>query len=360
MTMDVITLVPLFDTPPHTLISLFFEQREHENKLRPLTGSGRGPRRPQQRNRLVDVFTEKARNPVMFKKLCGFTLDEFRCLLEKLEHAIRSPRNVYGGYDNTANAFRRRRASTLSTENRMLIFLFWLRSRKTLVHLASDFGVSMATIDLEVKHVREAVLTQLHDEIRWPDAETRAELAKLVPGFPGAIGYIDATSKRIQRPTRNHRESYRGDKGYNEQVIFVVTPWGEIINICYGIDGCTNDRGAFIDSDMGRNPHRYFTDGQYLLGDGGYRGPGDIVCPFSIREVRRSSVYGNFNEGLRRHRVTVERVFGHVFHNQWQRFSDRWTGCKDELSPTAHAAALLSNWLFHICGPLVNLSTLLE
>ena len=101
----------------------------------------------------------------------------------------------------------------------------------TLANLAHTFGRSLSTIEVEVKHLRFVIIEVLHGEISWPDIETRAALAQLVPGFPNCIGFLDATCRPIRRPTRQHNLSYRGDKGYNEQVFIVVDPLGEIIFI---------------------------------------------------------------------------------------------------------------------------------
>jgi hypothetical protein len=228
----------------------------------------------------------------------------------------------------------------------------------TLANIALMFGRSLATVEVETKHICLIVIEALHGEIKWPDGRTRAELATLVPNFPGCIGFIDATCRPIRRPTRHHSLSYRGDKGYNEQVFIVVNPFGEIIFIQYGINGHINDRAAFVNSILYTNRHIYFGDDQYMLGDGGYRGSGPIVCPFSIQENRNSNVHRRFNHALRKERTLVERVFGHVCYNQWGRLRNRWLARKESLGPTMHAACLLSNWLARRRGPLVNLETL--
>ena len=60
-----------------------------------------------------------------------------------------------------------------------------------------------------------------------------------------------------------------------------------------------------------------------MLGDGGYRGSGPVVYPYSVTESRDNNFLKKFNRNLRKERVLVERVFGHVYYNQWGRLRNR-------------------------------------
>ena len=289
---------------------LFITGSEDDNSI----GRGKGFRVPPLKYPIHDVYNNTIEDRPRFLTLCGLSPHEFTNLLRELRKNILYPRNVFYQYSEDVNRLRRRRHSRLTIENRLLMFLDWMRSGSSLLHLTMRYGLSPAMISAEIKHVRKAMYDVLAYEISWPEAATRQSYNGLVPGFPDCIGFIDATCTPIRRPMRNQRLSYRSDKGYNILNQVVVDPWGQIIHVFFGGDGSTNNRGFFSHSPLCMYPDQYFSDGEYVLGDGGYRGYGPVVVPYLATAAEGDAERSEYNRSLRSSRVIVEWVFAHVYN----------------------------------------------
>lgn len=115
----------------------------------------------------------------------------------------------------------------------------------------------------------------LADELQWPDAARRAELAEREPFFYGCIGFIDGTLVRINRPAMRNSLSSRyytkRKKLYAFNNTIVVDHDGFIIYIDAGWAGSFHDVRILQESHLHKNWRDYFTRLdeyiEFLLGD---------------------------------------------------------------------------------------------
>jgi hypothetical protein len=130
-------------------------------------------------------------------------------------------------------------------------------------------------------YVCSCINKALGTEIQWPDADRRRFLAQMEPRFPGAIGVIDETLCKINRPytanmsfadRRKYGRYFNGRKkiyAFNNTI--VVDHEGFIIYIDPGYVGSAHDVTILKESSLHQNWRNHFTRTQnsfeYLLGD---------------------------------------------------------------------------------------------
>jgi hypothetical protein len=107
--------------------------------------------------------------------------------------------------------------------------------------------------------------------------------------------------------------------------------------------------GIFTSTDIYIQAEKYFSPGEWLVGDGGYPGDGPVVIPFNSRQVSSNSdpeAARALNSTLAQWRVRVEHVFGRVkelwriMHSQ-----NTWRCSLSKHSICFYVCCLLTNYL---------------
>ncbi|GLV40906.1 uncharacterized protein CBL_08480 [Carabus blaptoides fortunei] len=146
--------------------------------------------------------------------------------------------------------------------------------------------------------------------ITWPTAERRIEIERYFRqnGFPGAVGAIDGTHIRIDKPT-NDSDSYLNRKHfYSIQAQVVCDNRRRIIAVFIGFPESVHDSRILRSSPLlDTLPEK--CQGGYILGDSGYPCLRQLLTPYRDRgQLRRVEL--NYNIKLSQNRYIVEHCFG--------------------------------------------------
>ena len=184
------------------------------------------------------------------------------------------------------------------------------------------FDCSISTVCRYLCLMGKVVRHGLGGLVYWPDAERRAELAEL--GFTnskgvllGAIGAVDGTHFDIYRPTSNQELYFSGHlRRHCLSARAVVGMDRKILFLSVGFPGSFSDSNCFKRSGLYLTPERFFSDGEYLLGDSAYK------RTEYLKTVSRFDGHREEQRQIKRCRVLVENVFG-AWKNKWRHLSIR-------------------------------------
>lgn len=201
----------------------------------------------------------------------------------------------------------------------------------------------------DLPHVLRAIIRVLDDEIQWPDAEERHQLATQSNGiFANIIGIVDCTEHVIQKPTdRLHEhQTYSGKQDDNTlKTIAIIDKNGYFRYVATGFDGGRNDREVWTSLELVQLPGKYFSEGERVAGDGIFQGQGPNFV--SYRTIKDDHARGFFNAVFNRMRSAVETAFGRV--QRWFSILGNkkkyWNYSEDLLDLAVHASTRLHNWM---------------
>lgn len=100
----------------------------------------------------------------------------------------------------------------LSTHNRLLLVLYWLRQYPTIDLLSLLFDIAPSTVSRELKKLWPILWRHYGSRIRWPERHEWISMKHTWPELPGAVGVIDGTSHSIYRPKNNQAHYYSGHR----------------------------------------------------------------------------------------------------------------------------------------------------
>ena len=88
----------------------------------------------------------------------------------------------------------------LSSWNRVLLFVIWLRMYSTYYLLSNMFGVSVTVVGTEITSLLPVFYEKLDPFLVWPTEEDWRSMLGVWTKLPMAVGAIDGSSHRIYRP----------------------------------------------------------------------------------------------------------------------------------------------------------------
>lgn len=127
-----------------------------------------------------------------FKRLTGVKKQTFKQMLEAWQDDLL----------NHANAGR---PSKLSPPDQLLVALQYWREYRTYFHIASDWGISEATVCRTIQRVETVLMNSGH--FRLPGKKHLLQGQEL----PDAV-VIDVTETPIERPQKDQKDYYSGKK----------------------------------------------------------------------------------------------------------------------------------------------------
>lgn len=143
--------------------------------------------------------------------MTGETPESFDAIVRRIGAQVTLPRHT-----PRVPATNRRRACKLDVSNRVLLVIIWLRQYLKLDALAFIFAINKSTAAEEIYHIVPILFTCYRSFITWHSLQEWGNFLNTMPHFPNAVGVIDATTHRIQRPTGPRQaDFYRGDKKYH-------------------------------------------------------------------------------------------------------------------------------------------------
>ncbi|KAL4232432.1 hypothetical protein ACF0H5_007125 [Mactra antiquata] len=210
------------------------------------------------------------------------------------------------------------RERALSTRNRILLFIIWLRMYSTYFLLSNMFGISVSVIGTEINSMLPIVCNQLNTFIVWPSVREWHTLKGIWDKLPMAVGAIDGTSHRIYRPeVESQYLYYSGHRRYHCIHTQVITDANGIIRyVESGYCGHLNDAQQYglmhrIGIDIS------FPEDVCLLGDKIYPNRGPIMTQYTADQLTRKDPLmrrkcRKLNSLIKQYRVTVEHAIGEL------------------------------------------------
>ena len=196
--------------------------------------------------------------------------------------------------------------------HRLFFALKWLNDGNFHRTREADFGWSKTSLQRDLEHVLRAIVEGLDDELQWPGADRRAELANVYPGiFHGCIGVGDVKEFQVvkfQDPVKE-RHSFSGKKKINSYKFFsVMDHSGRFIyaRLCLG----ANDREVYTSSPLYLQEGNYFSEDEFVAVDGGFEGDGHLRC--SYKNPGQDEIKKLFNLTWQEVRMGVENSYARV------------------------------------------------
>ncbi len=214
---------------------------------------------------------------------------------------------------------------------KVLIFLEFMACSEQYRKCGYTYDVSPSTAHAIVQEVMEAVLSHMLSKyVRWPGHSRQQEVARsylLMYGFPGVIGCIDATHFEINRPQFNQGD-YCGRFKPKHTMILQATcgPNSAFTSVFAGIPGRCHDGSVFSRSPLclgedERLDNLFVDEHHHIVGDSAYPLKSYLMKPYRrLRGLNTTPAQLNFNRGLSKCRIDIERAFG-VLKGRWRRLS---------------------------------------
>jgi DDE superfamily endonuclease len=292
------------------------------------------------------------------KKLTHMYSWEILDLAELLKDAIEKPRQTRWRHrPRNPNQRGKGRPPKYNYINRLLFVLEWLSCGESGDKAEFEKVYSKTSIVEDKKHILKAINEVLHDQIRWPNAEERRLLYADYTGiFRNVVGIMDCTEHYIEKSKDPvfERDTYSGKAGTNTmKTLAVINKHGEFIYVVPLLRGRTNDRENFTTSDLYMNCGNYFSEGEYIASDGGFRGDGPNLVSYDVLDDESKA---HFNLIFKEVRVGVENAFGRV--QMWFPLlgvqKREWIYDLEMLHLAAGAAFKLHNWMLRTRGLSYN------
>jgi hypothetical protein len=130
--------------------------------------------------------------------------------------------------------------------------------------------------------------------------------------LPKCMGFLDGSHVPLDEAPSDDPESYFTRKQrYAIQVQATCDMDRRIRNIALGFPGSVHDARVYANSELGRNPNRFLSNGQWIAADSAYGVSQYILTPYrtnAVTETLRQRV--NFNKYFAGFRVKIECCFG--------------------------------------------------
>jgi hypothetical protein len=159
-----------------------------------------------------------------FMAAVRFTTKEFHDLVDDVRDAMLEARDPDARFTEAANAVRRSRAGKYTVEERLFVFLVWLKEYPTFASLERQMGGSKGGLRADCYWLRRRLSRHpaLEEEVQWPSEEERRAdrqlmlTAGLIAGFDDCVFAVDGT-KDLSKRARIYEEQekdYSANKGH--------------------------------------------------------------------------------------------------------------------------------------------------
>lgn len=141
---------------------------------------------------------------------------------------------------------------------------------------SAQWGVSEGHIFDCTKRVVAALFRLREQYIQWPSETARKResiINDIREGFSGAVGKVDGTYIVLQyKPggVFDGEQFFNRKKRYAVDLCAVCDSSKKFIHMLSGFSNATHDSRVWSHTRIHQNPQRYFSQGQYLLGDSAY------------------------------------------------------------------------------------------
>lgn len=295
---------------------------------------------------LIELIKDPSRQ--YFQIFTSFCVWEFVFLADYLKSYINTSRNN-SQHKSSCNIKR-------DHYHRLYYTLFWLCTNAEYRQMEFYFGWSKHVLQLDIIHVLLAIINGLDNFIVWPNAQERLTLSTVNTGIlKGCVGIVDACEFPIDKSKNKEIEriTYSGKARTNtKKLMGVIDMWGYFRFIVTDTNGSVNDREQFIGSLLCTKRCDYFSEGEYVIGDGIYRGDGPIKVAYDSSELSNDpdKTKSIFNSAFTEVRKKVECAFNRI--KMWfpciGNKTERWNHSTELLNLVLHAVCRLHNWKLQI------------
>jgi hypothetical protein len=225
-------------------------------------------------------------NSPYMKDVTHFHGWQFFLLADRLKDLIEHPRLRPDGTHPANNIHSK---CKLDHFNHLYYCLKWLNDGNFNRTREADIGYGKSSLHEDTVHVLQAILEGLEDELQWPDAEKRQELAAVFPGmFHGCIGVADVKEYQVVKyldPVKERR-SWSGKKKINSYKLLSVmdhSGYHIFAHLCLGKNGCE----SLTASPLYLQEGEFFSDDEFVAANGAFEGNGHLRCSFKNPEMMR-------------------------------------------------------------------------
>jgi DDE superfamily endonuclease len=182
--------------------------------------------------------------------------------------------------------------------------------------LRNIFGISKGTVDLYKRRAVIALMDLRDQVIFWPDEAERARISQRIRtkyAFPDCVGLVDGTLFPLRfKPDREDAPDYSGRKhAYSLSTMIICDDQKRIRHYLAGWPGTAHDNRIFADTDVARDPDKFFTALQYILGDSAFEVLRYLIPAFKKpRGLTIPHDQEYFNTALGKARVLSEHCIG--------------------------------------------------
>ena len=248
-------------------------------------------------------------NRLYCKKLTHMFSWEILDLYALCKEQINLPRKTKWRKKPKGNS-KRGRPCKPNSLNRMIYVLEWLSSGDFGNKMEFELKYSKTSLTEDRSHILRAICKALKDEIQWPNAAERLDLASTYKGiFKDVVGIFDCTEWVIAKPGEENHEkrTYSGKQQANTyKTLAVINKHGKFIYVSRLMEGQANDRAQFVQSELYMECGKFFTGSEKLAADsiyisiiyiylkgfmshvflvasaGGFRGDGPHFCSYDV------------------------------------------------------------------------------
>lgn len=204
------------------------------------------------------------------------------------------------------------RGGGLSKLDKMLTFLRFVSDPGFQVGIAEIIGVHQSTVSRTIKEVANAIVSKGNNWIKFPKSDEDIKIAQAKwtskYKFPLAIGAIDCTHVRINKPS-SHSDEYINRKGYYSMNVQATCDAEELFtSVEVSWPGSVHDSRILKNSNIFRTMDKA-TNEALLLGDNGYGLSVWLMTPFRNPQTNAEK---NYNKLFTKERVIIERCFGQL------------------------------------------------
>ena len=290
----------------------------------------------------TSAFVLCCRNPARFQRMFRMTIPEFYILFSELDPYIC---RVHPQSEQRSSTYRSR---TIASVDQLLLWL--LRSDGNDVNLVGLLfnDIHRKTVDIIADHVTQAILDCWSVEIEWPDPEQRQSLYGFLSTYDKVVGIMDGTHCQIEVPTYDEYDYFSGYKGYHTQnYLICVDALGLVIYLNGPYAGRGNDRSAFNQTPFVQHMCSLLSEGEIIMADGGFAGPGHILHQFvsndfkGVTEDQRARME-RFNEDFILNRSLVEHCI-HRVKNRVKSLQKRFSRALERQDDLVKAACCVYN-----------------
>jgi hypothetical protein len=168
------------------------------------------------------------------------------------------------------------------------------------------------TVKDEIHSLIPVLFSECKTFIKWPTVEVWRERINTWSQLPFAVGAIDGTSVKINKPqTEPQRLYFSGHRHFHAvHTQVIVDNYGTCFVEC-GFLGHLNDAQQYCRLPEIGGPELPFPDECFLLGDKIYPNRHPIVTPFTEQQINRRHVFERrcreLNKIISTHRSIIER-----------------------------------------------------